>query len=226
VTLDSVHIPICRRPTVVPGLFNKTLSNWVSQNVENTVEPCLWAKDVGIVSAPSFPQIGRYPLPILGGFRGTLLNRFENIRHFVNIVLRVNEHMNVNRHKDIGKDREVVLLRSLVDAVGEGFAYSVIEQVLAAVVGREGYVVRMPERVERLALVVVRLSLSRNSRVLPVRPLVNISLPCLSSQLLRRRTKIQTERSGKQVTPRSKDYPAHNVTSQCRKVRQNTILVT
>jgi hypothetical protein len=90
-----------------------------------------------------------------------------------------------------GKDGEVVL-RSLIVAVGEGFADSVIEQVLAAVVGREGYVVGMPERVERLALIEVRLSLSRHFGVLPGRHLVIVSPSCLSSQLLRRRTKIPT----------------------------------
>ena len=169
IALDSVDIPICRRPTVVPGLFNKTLSTWVSQNVENAIEPCLWAKDVGIVSASSFPQRGRYPLPILGGFRGTLLNRFENNRHFVNLVHRVNEHVNMIRHEDISKDLEVVFLRCLVDAVGKGFAYSVIEQVLSTVISREGYVMRMPEGVERLALVEVRLSFARHSMVLPGR---------------------------------------------------------
>ncbi len=82
------------------------------------------------------------------------------------------------------------------DTVGEGFAYSVIEQVLSTVIGQEGYVERMPERVGRPALVEVLLSLSRHFGVLPGRHLVNISLSCLSSQLLRRRT------SGKQVTPR------------------------
>ena len=145
ITLDSAHIPICRRPTVVRGFFNETLSNGVSQNLENTIEPCLRAKYVGIVSAPSFSQRRRYPLPILGGFRGTLIIRFENISHVVNLVQRVNEHVNVIRHEDIGMDSEVVIPRSLVDAVGKSFAYSVFEQVLAVVVGREGYLLRMPE---------------------------------------------------------------------------------
>ena len=185
ITLESVHIPICRRPTVVPGFFNKTLSNRVLQNIEDTIQPCLGGKYVGIVSASSFPQLGRYPLAILGGFRGTLLNRFENIGHIVNLVHRVNEHVNMIRHEDIGKDGEVVLLRCLVDAVGKGSAYSVIEQVLSTVMGREGYVVRMPEGVERIALVEIRLFLSRHSGVLPGRHLVIVSLSCLSSQLLR-----------------------------------------
>ena len=111
--------------------------------------------------------------------------RFENNRHFVNLVHRVNEHVNMIRHEDIGKDGEVVLLRCLVDAVGKGSAYSVIEQVLSTVMGREGYVVRMPEGVERIALVEIRLFLSRHSGVLPGRHLVIVSLSCLSSQLLR-----------------------------------------
>ena len=42
--------------------------------------------------------------------------------------------------------------------IGKGFADSVIEQVFAAMVRREGYVMRMPESVERLALVEVRAS--------------------------------------------------------------------
>ena len=57
----------------------------------------------------------------------------------------------------------------------------------------------MPEGVERLALVEVRLSLSRHFGVLPGRMLVTVSLSCLSSQLRRL--------SGKQVTPRFS--PAH-----------------
>ena len=60
-------------------------------------------------------------------------------------------------------------LRCLVDAAGEGFADSVIEQVLAAVVGREVTVSRMPDGVERLTLVEVRLSLSSHLEVLPGR---------------------------------------------------------
>ena len=42
------------------------------------------------------------------------------------LVYRVNEHVNVIRHKDISKDGEVVLLRSLIDAVGKGLAHTVI----------------------------------------------------------------------------------------------------
>ncbi len=51
---------------------------------------------------------------------------------------------------------------------------------------------RMPESVERLALVEVRLSLSQHFDVLPGRSQETTSLSCVSSQLLRRRTKIPT----------------------------------
>jgi len=93
----------------------------------------------------------------------------------------------------------------------------------------DGFAMRMPDGVGRLAHVEDQLSLSRNSGVLPGRHLVTASLSCLSSQLLRPpspaasadRSQIEdsdevreTERSGKQVTPRSKDFPALNVTRQ------------
>ena len=48
----------------------------------------------------------------------------------------------------------------------------------------DGFAMRMPDGVGRLELVEVRVSLSRHFGILPGRHLVNISLSCLSSQLL------------------------------------------
>ncbi len=42
------------------------------------------------------------------------------------LVHRVNEHVNVIWHEDVSKNREVVLLRCLVDAVGKGLAHTII----------------------------------------------------------------------------------------------------
>lgn len=135
IALNSVHIPVRRRPAVIPRRFDDTFPHRVLKDIEDAVPPGLWVEDVGIVAAPPFPQGGRYPLSVLCRFGWSLLDRFKYVGHVVDLVHWVDEHVNVIGHEDISEDGEVVVFRCFGDAFGQGFTDSIVEQVLAAMMG-------------------------------------------------------------------------------------------
>ena len=95
------------------------------KDIENAIASRLWVKDIGVVPSSSLPQNGWYPLSVFRSFRWSLLDCFENVGYFVDLVHGVNEQMDVVRHEDVGKDGKVKLFGCFVDSPGQCLADSI-----------------------------------------------------------------------------------------------------
>lgn len=126
IAFNSVHIPVRRRPAVIPRRFDDTFPHRVLKDIEDAVSPGLWVENIGVVSTSPFPQGSRNPLAIPGDFRRPLLDCFENVGHFVNLVHWMDEHVDMIWHEHIGKDSEVVFPRGFIDTFGKSFTDSIV----------------------------------------------------------------------------------------------------
>ena len=104
-------------------------------NVTDGKRPCVRVVYVAVVASARFPQVGGCPFPLSCGFRRSLLDRFQDVGHIVNLFVRVKQDMNVIWHEHEWEDSKVEFDCGFVDSIGEELADSLVAEIRPLVIG-------------------------------------------------------------------------------------------